>query len=253
METKDMQVFLNEQFGQVRVLTKDEDYWFVAKDVADILDYRTANDMTRILDEDEKDTQIVRTLGGNQDMTIISESGLYSAILKSKKPEAKQFKKWVTSDLLPTLRKTGGYISNSELMVNTYFSTLPQEQKTIVQGLFSQIENQQKLIEEQKPLVTFAETALKSSDNILMRELAKVAKDEGLEIGQNRLFSKLREWGLIMKDSTEPYQYGMDRKWFVREEKSVHTPYGVKLTQTTKVTPKGQVYIIERLKKECAE
>lgn len=103
-------------------------------------------------------------------------------------------------------------------------------------------------IEEQKPLVTFAETALKSKDNILVRQLAKIAKDEGIEIGEKRLYNKLRSWKIIMPNSTEPYQQYVDKGYFVVEEKPIDTPYGVKLTRTTKVTPKGQVYIIERLK-----
>ena len=103
-------------------------------------------------------------------------------------------------------------------------------------------------VEEQKPLVTFAETALKSKDNILVRQLAKIAKDEGIEIGEKRLYNKLRSWKIIMPNSTEPYQQYVDKGYFVVEEKPIDTPYGVKLVRTTKVTPKGQVYIIERLK-----
>ena len=105
-------------------------------------------------------------------------------------------------------------------------------------------------VEEQKPLVAFAETALKSKDNILVRQLAKIAKDEGIEIGEKRLYNKLRSWKIIMPNSTEPYQQYVDKGYFVVEEKPIDTPYGVKLVRTTKVTPKGQVYIIERLKKE---
>lgn len=252
MEKKnELQVFNNEQFGEVRVFIKDDDYWFLAKDIATILEYRTSNDMTRILDDDEKDTQIVRTLGGEQEMVVINESGLYSAILKSRKPEAKQFKKWVTSEVLPTIRKHGAYMSEEVIE-----KTLTDPDFIIQLATQLKEEKQKRLlaekqIEEQKPLVTFAETCLKSNDNILMRELSKVANDEGINIGQNRLYDKLREWKLIMsKPSTEPYQYGMDRNWFVVEEKNINTPYGVKLTRTTKVTPKGQVYIIEKLKKE---
>ena len=103
-------------------------------------------------------------------------------------------------------------------------------------------------VEQQKPLVTFAETALKSKDNILVRQLAKIALDEGIEIGEKRLYNKLRSWKIIMPNSTEPYQQYVDKGYFVVEEKPIDTPYGVKLVRTTKVTPKGQVYIIERLK-----
>lgn len=105
-------------------------------------------------------------------------------------------------------------------------------------------------IEEDEPKVVFAETALKSADNILVRELAKIATNEGIKLGQNQLYEKLREWKYIMKGKTEPYQSAVDKGYFVVEEKNVKTPYGVKLTQTTKVTPLGQIKIIEKLRKE---
>ena len=104
-------------------------------------------------------------------------------------------------------------------------------------------------IEEDKPLVNFSNTVLKSSDNILVRELSKLAFDEGIKIGEKKLYNKLREWKYIMKDSTEPYQSAMNQGLFVVEEKPINTAYGTKLSRTTKVTPKGQVFIIEKLKK----
>jgi anti-repressor protein len=251
MEKKnELQVFTNEQFGEVRVFIKDENYWFLAKDISTILEYRTASDMTRILDDDEKDTQIVRTLGGEQEMVVINESGLYSAILKSRKPEAKQFKKWVTSEVLPTIRKHGAYMSEEviektltdpDFIIQLATQLKEEKQKRLIA---------EKQIEEQKPLVGFAETCLKSKDNILVRQMSKIAQDEHIDIGEKKLYKKLREWGLILTNSTEPSQRGMNSGYFVVEEKSVDTAYGIKLTKTTKVTPKGQVYIIEKLKKE---
>ncbi|EOV9525422.1 Bro-N domain-containing protein [Bacillus cytotoxicus] len=110
-----LQVFNNEEFGQVRTVKQGEDVWFVAKDVADVLEYRDTHNMVRFLDEDEKDTHQVSTLGGNQIMKVINESGLYSAILKSKKTQAKAFKKWVTSEVLPSIRKHGAYMTDQAL------------------------------------------------------------------------------------------------------------------------------------------
>lgn len=104
--------------------------------------------------------------------------------------------------------------------------------------------------EENKPMVSFAETCLKSSDSILVRELVKVAHGQQIEIGEKRLQTKLREWNLILKNSTEPSQYGMNLKLFEVEEKNVNTPYGIKLVSQTRVLPKGQVFIIEKLKNE---
>lgn len=105
-------------------------------------------------------------------------------------------------------------------------------------------------IEEDRPKVEFTEVVLKSSDNILVRELAKIATDEGIKIGQNNLYKKLREWGYIFKNGTEPYQHAMDKGYFVVKETASRTPYGVKLNKTTLVTPLGQVKIIEKLRKE---
>lgn len=105
----EMMIFTKEEFGRVTVLEKDGDIWFVASEIATILEYSEASAMTRHLDSDEKGLSNVQTLGGEQVVTIINESGLYSAILRSRKPEAKAFKKWVTSEVLPSIRKTGGY------------------------------------------------------------------------------------------------------------------------------------------------
>lgn len=111
----ELQVFNNEEFGEVRTVMKNNEPWFVAKDVADVLEYRDTYNMVRILDEDEKDTHQVSTLGESQTMKVINESGLYSAILKSKKPQAKAFKKWVISEVLPSIRKHGDYMTEDIL------------------------------------------------------------------------------------------------------------------------------------------
>lgn len=117
--------------NQLRVVMIDDEPWFAAPDVARALDYRTANDMTRILDEDEKGTQIVRTPGGDQEVSVISESGLYSAILRSRKPEAKRFRKWVTSEVLPAIRKTGRYEAPVAVAVAPAAPALPDTRLVI--------------------------------------------------------------------------------------------------------------------------
>jgi anti-repressor protein len=252
MEKKEL-VVINEQdvLGkEFRIYGDFDNPLFLAKDVAMWIEHSDVSTMMRNVDEDEKVTNNICTLGGVQNAWFLTENGLYEVLMQSRKPIAKQFKSEVKR-ILKTLRKTGGYISNSDLMVNIYFGSLDENYKMIVKGLFSQIENQQRQLEESKPLVMFAETCLKSKDNILIRELAKIANDEGIKIGQNRLYDKLREWKMIMaKPSTEPYQTAMNGGYFVVEEKSIETAYGNRLVSTTKVTPKGQVYIIEKLKKE---
>lgn len=251
-----LQIF-NYDSKQVRTIIKDGEPWFVAKDVCDILGLNTSEAVngkgrseTEGLDDDEKGVDIVDTPGGKQRVTIISEAGLYALVLKSRKPEAKQFKRWITHEVIPSIRKYGLYatpdtvekiLENPDYMIEILQKYKEEKQKRL------EAENR---LKEQEPLVLFADTCLKSKDNILVRELAKIAKDEGIEIGEKRLYNKLRSWKIIMPNSTEPYQQYVDKGYFVVEEKPIDTPYGVKLTRTTKVTPKGQVYIIERLKKE---
>lgn len=258
-----LQIF-NYNSKQVRTIIKDGEPWFVAADVCNILGINTSvsvNGQIRRdaegkaylsggLDDDEKDTHIVSTPGGDQTMLIVSEAGLYTLILKSRKPEAKSFKRWITHEVIPSIRKYGLYatpdtvekiLENPDYMIEILQKYKEEKQKRL------EVENR---LKEQEPLVLFADTCLKSKDNILVRELAKIAKDESIEIGEKRLYNKLRSWKIIMPNSTEPYQQYVDKGYFVVEEKPIDTPYGVKLTRTTKVTPKGQVYIIERLKKE---
>lgn len=254
-----LQIF-NYNSKQVRTIIKDNELWFVAKDVCEILEInpseavkgRKDRNFEDGLDVDEyrDDIDIVDSIGRRQKALAVNEAGLYSLILKSRKPEAKQFKRWITHEVIPSIRKYGLYatldtvekiLENPDYMIEILQKYKEEKQKRL------EAENR---LKEQEPLVLFADTCLKSKDNILVRELAKIAKDEGIEIGEKRLYNKLRSWKIIMPNSTEPYQQYVDKGYFVVEEKPIDTPYGVKLTRTTKVTPKGQVYIIERLKKE---
>ncbi|MET3209775.1 UNVERIFIED_CONTAM: anti-repressor protein [Paenibacillus sp. PvR008] len=131
------------------------------------------------------------------------------------------------------------------------YLSLSEEDRAI--AYFTAKKEQKKLqlqIEENKPLVTFAETVLKSKDNILVREMSKLIQDEGINIGEKKLYQKLRDWNLVLTNRNEPTQYAMNQKLFVVEEKSIDTPYGVKLVKTMKITPKGQIRIVEKIKKE---
>jgi len=254
-----LQVF-NYNSKQVRTIIKDNEPWFVAKDVCEILEInpseavkgRKDRNFEDGLDVDEyrDDIDIVDSIGRRQKALAVNEAGLYSLILKSRKPEAKAFKRWITHEVIPSIRKYGLYatpdtvekiLENPDYMIEILQKYKEEKQKRL------EVENR---LKEQEPLVLFAGACLKSKDNILIRELAKIANDEGIEVGEKRLYNKLRSWKIIMPNSTEPYQQYVDKGYFVVEEKPIDTPYGVKLTKTTKVTPKGQVYIIERLKKE---
>ncbi|BCA37278.1 putative antirepressor - phage associated (plasmid) [Bacillus wiedmannii] len=248
---KQLQVFNNEEFGQVRTVVQGEDVWFVAKDVADVLEYRDTHNMVRFLDEDEKDTHQVSTLGGNQTMKVINESGLYSAILKSKKTQAKAFKKWVTSEVLPSIRKHGAYMTDQVLeqaVTNPDFvigllTKLKEEKERLAAA--------QQQIVQQKPLVVFAEACMQSEQTLKVSEVAKLATKQGVKIGQRQLFAKLREWELMFKRSTEPTQLAVEKGYFEIAQGVKQKPNGEVFTWTTTyVTPKGQAYIIDRLKKE---
>ena len=144
-----IKIFENEEFGSVRTMEINGEPYFVGKDVAEILGYSKARNAiaNHVDDDDKKVAPIQGDLGGIQEMTVINESGLYSLILSSKLPTAKRFKRWVTSEILPTIRKTGGYIANSDMMVSTYFGNLPPEQQTLVKGLFDNIIAQQTKID----------------------------------------------------------------------------------------------------------
>ncbi|WP_026676742.1 phage antirepressor [Fictibacillus gelatini] len=249
----ELQKVFNYGSAQVRTVIKNNEPWFVAKDVTEVLEIKNSRDALSRLDIDEKDVALTDTPGGKQEMTIINESGLYSLILGSRKPEAKQFKRWITHEVIPSIRKHGAYMTpetiekallNPDVLIDLATRLKDEQQKRAAA---------EKTIEEQKPLVMFAETCMASSDSILVRELAKLASDEGIKIGEKRLYKKLREWGFILKDRTEPTQRGIEAGYFEVIQRAFQTPYGSKINRTTKVTPKGQVYIIERLKKEGKE
>ncbi|MES9783909.1 phage antirepressor [Bacillus thuringiensis] len=244
-----LQVFNNEEFGQVRTVAQGEEVWFIAKDVAEILEFKDAYSLTQHLDEDEKLNLPLE--GFKRGAIIINESGLYSAILRSRKKEAKSFKKWVTSEVLPSIRKHGAYMTDQVLeqaVTNPDFAIglltkLKEEKEKLAAA--------QQQIVQQKPLVTFAEACMQSNQTLKIGEVAKLAMKQGIKIGQNRLFDKLRDWGLLFKNSKEPTQKACERELFEVSQGVKKKPNGEAFTWTTTyVTPKGQAYIIDRLKKE---
>lgn len=244
----ELEIFNNEEFGQIRSVEVEGEPYFVAKDIAIALGYSDTSDaIKRHVEEEDKLTRCFTDSGQNRNMIIINESGLYSLILSSKLPSAKEFKRWITSDVLPKIRKTGGYVNNDDLFINTYLPFADDTTKLLFKSTLQVINNQNKLIEEQKPLVTFANTVANSSDTIDMGEMAKLCSKEGLKIGRNRLFETLREQKILMSNNN-PYQSYVERKWFEIIETVKHTSYGDKLFTKTMVTGLGQIKIIEKLK-----
>lgn len=246
----------NELFGEVRFCTIEGKNYAVGKDVAMALGY--VNPTKAVSTHCKGVSKMgIPSNGGIQEMSIIPEGDIYRLITKSKLPQAEKFESWVFDEVLPTIRKTGGYVNNDDLFVNTYLPFADDTTKALFKGTLETvrkqnelIQSQKKQLEEQAPMVEFTNTVLKSSDNILVRELAKIASDEGFKIGEKKLYAKLREWKMIFLGSTEPYQKYIDNGIFVVEEKPYTTPYGKKLSKVTKVSPLGQVKIIEKLRKE---
>lgn len=240
----EVQLF-NFESHEVRSLLLNNEPWFVGKDVAEALGYSKARNAiaTHIDSEDKKDAPIQGTLGGVQEMTVINESGLYSLVLSSKLPSAKKFKRWVTSEVLPALRKTGQYqvkeLSGQELMA-----------KALIEAQ-SVLAAKDKVIEEMKPKVVFADAVATSHTSILVGELAKILKQNGIDMGQKRLFAWLRENGFLIKrkgtDYNMPTQKAMDLGLFEIKEGSYVNGSGVNITtKTPKVTGKGQQYFINK-------
>ena len=253
MTENKLEVFTNAEFGSVRTLTIDEKPYFVGKDVAEILGYAKPRNAiaTHVDEEDRKDAPIQGDLGGTQLMTIINESGLYSLILSSKLPNAKKFKHWVTGEVLPSIRKHGAYMTDSTL---EQALTSPDFLIKLATELKTEKEKRQALevqAEENKPKVLFADAVSVSNTSILVGDLAKIIKQNGVNIGANRLFAWLRDNGYLIKrkgsDYNMPTQYSMDLKLFeVKETVITHSDGHTSISKTPKVTGKGQQYFVNK-------
>lgn len=249
----DLQLFKFEN-KDVRTLQIDGEPWFVGKDVAKILGYsKSENALTRHVDEDDKNTVVIHDGGQNRKMTIINESGLYSLILSSKLPSAKEFKHWITSEVLPQIRKTGKYapkpLSREELLAKAVLEadTMIKEQKELIEQKTKELEEKNNKLEEQKPKVIFAESVVASDSAILVRELAHLIKQNGFAIGEKRLYAWMHERGYICKGSCEPTQRALELGLFEIIVRTVQRGDKSPLeTRTTKVTGKGQVYFINK-------
>ena len=243
-----LQVFAFEG-SQVRALEIKNEPWFVGKDVAEILGYKKARNAIaqHVDDEDKKEAPIQGTLGGTQSMTIINESGLYSLILSSKMPNAKKFKRWVTSEVLPAIRKHGAYMTDEKAfdVVNNKNGLAD-----LLQQAADQLKQKDIQIEKMKPKALFADAVATSKNDILIGQLAKILKQNGYNTGQNRLFKWLREHHYLCAKGiryNQPTQKAMNLGLFKVRERTVNNPDGsTRITVTTKVTGKGQQYFINR-------
>lgn len=235
---------------EVRTVMLNGEPWFVAKDICAVLEIANNRDALSRLDDDEKGVASTDTLGGKQEMSIISESGLYSLTLGSKKPQAHAFKRWVTHEVIPTIRKTGGYVNNDENFISTYLPFADEQTKAMFRATLETVRKLNAKIEQDKPKVLFANAVETSKSSILIGDLAKLIRQNGYNIGQNRLFEWLRNNGYLIKNGERrnmPTQRSMDLGLFEIKERTINNPDGsIRITKTVKVTGKGQEYFINK-------
>lgn len=246
----DLQIFNSPEFGAIRTIEKDGEPWFVGKDVAVSLGYsNTADAVQKHVDDDDRLTSQIAIAGQNRNIVIINESGLYSLVLSSKLPTAKKFKRWVTNEVIPSIRKHGAYMT-PETLEKVLLS--PDTLMQLAQNLKDEQEKRKALeqqIEIQKPAVLFTGAVETSKTSILIGELAKMLKQNGINIGPNRLFEWMRQNGYLIKrkgtDYNMPTQRSMEMGLFEIKETAINNPDGsIRISKTPKVTGKGQVYFI---------
>lgn len=251
-----LRIFKSKEFGQVRTVTINNEPWFVGKDVATALGYKNTKDALathvedcdKIVGSQNATPSIKDSMGRKRYPTWINESGLYALIFGSKLESAKRFKHWVTSEVLPAIRKTGGYQMKAPEGKELLALAVLEAQKTI--------EEQSAQIERMRPKEIFADAVATSKQSILIGQLAKLICQNGHSIGQNRLFQWMRDNGHLMKSGNNynmPMQRYVEQGLFEIKERSITNPDGsVKLTRTTKVTGKGQQYFVNKFLKKTS-
>ena len=252
----ELEIFKNPEFGEVRTMVIENEPYFAGKDVATILGYKDTSDaLKRHVDGEDKLTRCFTDSGQSREMYVINESGLYSLILSSKLPEAKKFKRWITSEVIPSIRKNGGYIANQENLTDDELLT---RAVLVAQKKIAERDERIKALEtdtqRMKPKEIFADAVATSQTSILVGDLAKMLRQNGLDIGGTRLFEKLRDEGYLIKrkgtDWNMPTQKAMDLGLFEIKEHVHLNANGVNVTtKTPKVTGKGQVYFVNKFLK----
>lgn len=235
----------------VRVVTIDGEPWFVLVDLCKVLDIANPRNVASRLDDDSKGVRTMDTPGGAQDLTIVSEAGMYEVILLSRKPEAKAFKRWITHEVIPSIRKHGGYLTPE--MTERVLS----DPDTII-ALATQLKTERaktaKLAaqhEADKPKILFADSVAAAKTSILVGDLAKILRGNGINIGAQRLFAWMRNSGYLIRQKgaawNMPTQYAIDLGLFeIKETAVTHSDGHVTISKTPKVTGKGQTYFVDR-------
>lgn len=246
----ELQIFSYES-NEVRTIMRNGAPWFCLMDVCRVLDLSSPHKVAERLDPDDLTGIKIRSGGQYREMTFVNESGLYTVILRSDKPEAKPFRKWVTSEVLPTIRKHGAYMTPDTI------EKVLTDPDTIIRLATILKEEQEKRraleaqVEADRPKVLFADSVSASKDSILVRELATLLKQNGVSIGQNRLFAWIRENGYLIRrrgsDRNMPTQKSMELGLFEIKETVISRSDGTPDTKKIpKITGKGQRYFIER-------
>jgi anti-repressor protein len=248
-ETKDLQTFFYDGV-KVRTVQINGETWWVLKDVCAALGLTTSARVAERLEIDEvSQTHFIDSLGRKQETLIVNESGLYKVILRSDKPNAKPFTRWVTHEVLPQIRKHGAYVTSSKIeeVMND-----PEAWIKLLTSLKEERLAKERLriqIEHNKPKIIFADAVAVSNTSVLVGELAKILKGNGIEIGQNRLFERLRQEGFLVKrrgsDYNTPTQKSMELGLFKTQETAItHSDGRITVSKTAKVTGKGQQYFV---------
>lgn len=240
----ELQIFSNSEFGEIRTITKDNEPMFCLADVCKALEISNVGNVKQRLSEKGIHTADTPTKGGMQKMTFISEANLYKTIFQSRKESAERFTEWVTSEVLPSIRKNGGYIAGQETMSD---DELMAKALMVAQN---KIAERDKQIERMKPKEIFADAVSASETSILVGDLAKLISQNGYKIGQKRLFEWLRTNNFLVKCGSSrnmPQQRFVEQGLFEVKESNVQNPDGsVRITRTTKVTGKGQIYFVNK-------
>lgn len=248
----ELQIFSDSEFGEIRTITKDNEPWFVASDICRSLDLSNPTMAMQRIDDDEKAKFNLGLSGG--ETNCVNEYGLYSLALASRKKEAKDFKRWITHEVLPSIRKNGGYITGQETMSD---EELMAKALLVANNKIAErdkiIEQKQARIEQMKPKEIFADAVATSHTSILVGDLAKLICQNGVQIGQKRLFVWLRDKGYLIKSGSSynmPTQRYIEQGLFEIKESNLVNPDGsVRITRTPKVTGKGQVYFVNKFLK----
>ena len=245
-----IKIFESEEFGRVRTVIKNGEPWFVGKDVAVILGYSDVNKAVamHVDNEDKKLNDKTSSSFGQRGATLINESGLYSLILSSKMPRAKEFRRWVTAEVLPTIRCTGGYVSNEDMFIKNYLPFLDEPYRDLFRLQMTIINKLNERIRHDQPLVEFANQVSNTDNLIDMNAMAKLARAENIPVGRNKLYGWLKGKGVLMANNL-PYQAFIDRGYFSVKESVFETATMTKTYQQTFVTGRGQQFVINLLKK----